>query len=105
MGRGGIFSRMEGGLAPAAPRLGLDRGDVAAASGIHRLAARSQRRPPVRLQLLRAAETVVGRAGINQLLAVFPVEGKALGLPVGAVRATDVGAFVPIQAQPAQLAD
>ena len=41
-------------------------------------------------------------AGRHQILGILPVRVLALGLAIGAVRTTHVGAFVPVQTEPAQ---
>src|SRR6185312_9647529 len=45
---------------------------------------------------------LVGSARGLELLQVFPVEGAALALPVGAARSADLRALVPVQPQPSQ---
>ncbi|MNZ74188.1 hypothetical protein D3C78_926310 [compost metagenome] len=54
------------------------------------------------LQLFGGAEAVEGMAGVNQFLGVPGVDLATLALPVRAVRAADVRAFVPFDAEPAQ---
>ncbi len=54
------------------------------------------------LQLFGSAEAVEGMAGIDQLLGVPGVDLATLALPVRTVRATDIRAFVPFDAKPAQ---
>ncbi len=53
-------------------------------------------------QALRGAEAAEGVALVEQVLRVRPVHVLALGLAVGAVRATDIRAFRPGQAGPFQ---
>ena len=56
-----------------------------------------------RLDLLGRGERLVGVAGVEQSWATdVAVDVAALGLPVGLVRAADLRALVPVQAQPAQ---
>ena len=52
--------------------------------------------------LFLGAEAVIGVAGLNELLGVGEIGGFALGLDIGADRAADVGAFVPVQATGAE---
>jgi hypothetical protein len=40
---------------------------------------------------------VIGGSGVKQLLGFFPIDGKTLGLPVGAKVATFLDALVPIE--------
>src|SRR5260370_37626859 len=47
-------------------------------------------------------KTAVGSAIGEQQIAVLPVDLGAFGLTIRAVRATDVGAFVPCKAEPAE---
>ncbi|MNZ87264.1 hypothetical protein D3C78_1061150 [compost metagenome] len=54
------------------------------------------------LQLFGGAEAVERMAGIDQLLGVLGVDLAALALPVRAVRAAHIRAFVPFDAKPAQ---
>ena len=55
------------------------------------------------LQLLGGAKAQVGLALGHQALGVLAVHRHALRLPVGAERPADVGAFVPVEAQPLQV--
>ncbi len=54
------------------------------------------------LQLFGGAEAIEGVAGIDQLLGIPGVDLPALTLTIRAVRAADVRAFVPFDAEPAQ---
>lgn len=54
------------------------------------------------LQLFGSAEAVESVAGVYQFLGVFGVDFATLALPVRAVRAADIRAFVPFDAKPAQ---
>mmetsp|Transcript_7884 Transcript_7884/g.19695 ORF Transcript_7884/g.19695 Transcript_7884/m.19695 type:complete len:603 (-) Transcript_7884:9-1817(-) len=56
------------------------------------------------VQLLVGAEAGVRVAGRHQLVGQLLVDVRALGLAVGAVRAAHVGALVPVQAQPLEVA-
>jgi len=54
------------------------------------------------VQLFGGLEAAVGVAGFEQEFDVAAIYPGAFRLPVGAEGATDVGAFVPLQAKPAQ---
>ncbi len=54
------------------------------------------------LQALRGAETGVGMAVFDQLAGIFLIDGLAVALAVGTVRAAHVRAFIPVEAQPTQ---
>src|SRR5438552_5779374 len=56
------------------------------------------------LQPLWGAPTAIGGTGIEQLLGIALIHSKTLRLPVGSIRTTDIGAFIPLQADPAQRA-
>src|ERR671916_468904 len=60
---------------------------------------------PAGLDLLVGGEGLEGVPGRHQLLGPLAVDVGPLGLPVGAVRPADLGALVPLQAQPAQAVD
>ena len=96
--KGGRFAR-------AAPSGYLGVGQVAAAADVLRRLSRRQRTLPIRLELLRRAEAVVGAARRTQSLRVLLIEVGALGLTVRAVRTADVGALVPRQAEPAEVVE
>ena len=53
--------------------------------------------------LLVGAEAGVGLPVSHQLVHVLPVQGRALGLAVRAVRATFIGALVPLDAHPGEV--
>ena len=72
---------------------------------VHPGALLGLRRLPLGLELLRRAEARVQVAAREQLLDVLVVDGLALGLPVRAVRARDLGALVPLQPHLAHGAD
>ena len=55
-----------------------------------------------RVQALRGAVAAVGLALVEQPIGRLDVERQPLGLAVGAVRPADVGAFIPVQTEPAQ---
>ena len=57
---------------------------------------------PAGVDLLVGGEGLVGVPGGEQLGGDVAVDLVALGLPVGPVRAADLGALVPVQAEPAQ---
>src|SRR3546814_8670017 len=54
------------------------------------------------LQPFGRAETAEGMALVEQVLCIGPVHRLAVGLAIGAVRATDIGAFRPGEAGPFQ---
>src|SRR5664279_1927108 len=54
------------------------------------------------VQLFGGLEAAVCVAGCEQEIDVMAIDPGAFGLPVGAEGATDVGAFVPLQAEPAE---
>ncbi|MCY1426439.1 hypothetical protein D9M71_422600 [compost metagenome] len=55
-----------------------------------------------RIQALRGAEAGEGVALLDQFVGVLLIDGAALALPIRAMRAADVRAFVPFDAEPAQ---
>src|SRR5205814_2130878 len=70
------------------------------------LHARLQGLLPLRLELLGRAEAEVSVALIDQLRRVFEVEGRALGLPVGAERTALIWliwALIPVQSKPLEI--
>ena len=81
-------------------------GQRAAAAAVLRRQARGQRRLPLGLELLGRAEAVVRAAAPRPAsLRDRRVAIEPLGLPVRAVRAADVGPFVPVEAQPSQVVE
>src|SRR5205085_306799 len=74
-------------------------------AGVLRGPSLGQRRLAIGVQLRDRAETVVRVAGRQQLLRVRLVEMQALGLPVRTARSADIGAFVPVEPEPAQIAE
>ncbi len=91
------------GLAGGSPR--LRRGRIQSATtpiisqvsflGRHLLAAQG-------VETLARAKATVGRTGLEQARHVLGVDGQALGLAIGPEFAAHVGAFVPLEAEPAQ---
>jgi len=58
-----------------------------------------------RVQLLGGIETIIGMARFEQLGDVFVVYVASLSLQVGAAWAAAIGAFVPLDAEPAEVVD
>ena len=77
------------------------RKQVAAASGVGEGLALGRGGLAQLVELLLAAEAVVGVPGVEQLLGSRLVGVEALHLEVGAVGAADSGTFIPVQAEPA----
>src|SRR5215469_10236492 len=75
---------------------------IARAPSILRWLLGGELRPSLGLELFRCFECAVRMAGVEQFLAILAVDFGALGLTVGAMRAADIRAFVPVQADPAQ---
>jgi hypothetical protein len=90
-------------LAALDPQLRIRERNAAAGAAVLRRLPRREIRLPARLELLRGTEAVVRGAGVQQLVCVRRVEMQALGLPVRAMLAADVGPLVPVEAEPAQI--
>ncbi len=75
---------------------------VAAGSGVAWRELGSRLLPACGFELFRGAEAAVGGAVGQQNVAVLAIDFGAFGLAVGAVGATDVRAFVPGEAEPAE---
>ena len=75
---------------------------MAAAPGVALRAPGSTRGLPLGLELLGRAVAGVGVTGLDEPARDVGVNVHALGLAVGAVFATDLGALVPVQPEPAQ---
>src|SRR5205807_9756353 len=88
------------GGAAARSILGCKR---AAFAGIDRLAAFGKCAVAVALQIFRRAETQIGFAFAQQALSVIAIDVQAVALAIRREWAADIGAFVPIQSQPAQV--
>ncbi len=84
-----------GGVARQAP----------ARAGVARRTSVRDRVLTLGVELRRRAETVVRVVRAEQLLRVRLIEVQPLGLPVRPVPAADVRPLIPLEAQPAQIAD
>ena len=62
-------------------------------------------RLPVRFELRRRAEAVVGGPGAEELLGVRLIEVQPVGLPIRSARPAHVGPLVPIETEPPEVAD
>src|SRR5262249_37301965 len=54
------------------------------------------------LQALGSARTAIRGTGIDHLLGIALIQTQTLRLPVGSIWTTDIGAFIPLQANPTQ---
>ena len=93
------------GLARAPPPFGFFRIDGAALAGINRRSMLGHCPLAFFLQVFFGAETQVGFAFVQQAFGVFAVDRQPVGLAIRTVRSANIGAFVPIEAQPFQIAD
>src|SRR5271163_3541811 len=75
---------------------------MAAGSGVARRKLRSHLLFTCSLKLFGGAEAAVGGTVREEQFNAFAVDLRAFRLTVGAVRAADVGAFVPCEAEPAE---
>ena len=57
------------------------------------------------IELSDRAEAVIRVRGVQELLCVRGIQVQPLGLPIRSPRTADVGAFVPVQAEPAEIAE
>ena len=90
-------------FACGAPRLGLVTRQPAAAPGIFRRRAGSERRCAFLFELLRGAETPVGVPRVAQSGCVGRIQRQPLGLAIRGEGTTLVGTFIPIEAEPLQI--
>ncbi len=77
-------------------------GEVAAGSGIARRKLGGELLLADGLELFGCAEAAVGGAVGEEDVGVLAVDFGALGLAVGSEGATDVGALVPVETEPAE---
>src|SRR3954466_6403362 len=89
-------------LDPPARVLGRER---AAGAAILRRTSGREILAAIVLEFLRRAEAVVGVAAGEQLVGVRQIKSLPLRLAIGAAAAADVGAFVPLEAEPAQVVE
>ena len=92
-------------LARRNARAGLLAWYGAARAGIERRPPGLDRLPPLRLELRSRAEAVVRRVGVQQLFRVRLVEVQPLGLAVRTERAAEIGPLIPVETEPAQIAE
>ncbi len=90
------------GAVLALVRLDLHGGELAAVAVVAGGLAGRAGGGAARVELLGAAVAVVGVAAVQQLLGDVLVDVHALGLAVRGVRAADLGALVPGEAEPPQ---
>ena len=76
-----------------------------ARAGVPRCRARGERGPSLRSSCSLEQKQSVRIAARQQLLRVRRVQVQPLGLTIRAASAPDVGPFVPIEAEPSQIAD
>src|SRR5581483_6761058 len=78
--------------------------ETATGAGIHRRAALSDRARAIGLERLGAAEAVVRVAIGEELRGVGLIQVEAFGLPIRTVRTAGVWPFVPVEAEPPEIA-
>src|SRR5215210_5943165 len=77
--------------------------EIAAGAVVARERTGSERRLAIGIQFFRRTEAVVGMTAGNQFVGVGGIEMQALGLPIGSVWSLDIGPFVPVESEPAEV--